>query len=91
MPESSHPGPGGYQEVSGTAGIPHAQAASSGPAQAAVPFTPPDTTGLGPGPSAGGTAGPGGNHGGGLAGAISGIGTKAVSIISDVLPEAVAL
>ena len=68
MPESRARGPGGYAEVSGTAGSPRIQAGpgqSSGPAQ---PFTPPDISALGDGPAAGGAAH---NGGGGLAHAIS--------------------
>lgn len=67
MGESTARGPGGYNEVSGTAGTPRTQAA---PAQAsrAGPFTPPDISALGDGPAAGGAAH---NGGGGLAHAIS--------------------
>jgi hypothetical protein len=64
----------GYQpvgpEVSGDAGTPHPAPAPVARPMIAVPFTPPDTSQLGPGPAAGGTMNHGGipgNHGGHLA------------------------
>ena len=71
MAESTKPGPGGYSEVSGAAGSPHAASISAAKASTPDAFTPPDTLSMGDGASAGGTAGPGGNGGGKLADMIS--------------------
>lgn len=71
MAESTKPGPGGYPEVSGTAGSPHAASISAPQVSTPDAFTPPDTSSMGYGASAGGTSGPGGNGGGKLADMIS--------------------
>ena len=71
MSVSRSTGPGGYAEVSGTPGTPHPAPGPAHTSQAATPFTPPDTSALGYGASAGGTAQ---NRGGGLADQISGTG-----------------
>ncbi len=71
MAESSKTGPGGYSEVSGTAGSPHAASITASKVDTPDAFTPPDTSSMGYGASAGGTAGPGGNGGGKLADMIS--------------------
>lgn len=68
MPESRAQGPGGYAEVSATAGAPRPQAGPAQPAPGATPFTPPDISALGDGAAAGGAAQ---TKGGGLAHAIS--------------------
>lgn len=86
MAETVKAGPGGYREVSGTAGTPHGAGAGAASQQGATPFTPPDTSSMGYGAQAGGTAGPGGNSGGKLAGIISTVGR-----VISLLPEAAAL
>lgn len=84
MAETIKAGPGSYREVSGTADTPHPSGAS-GSSQPAVPFTAPDTSQMGYGAQAGGTAGPQGNGGGNLAKAISMAGT-----VVKLLPEVAA-
>lgn len=86
MPESRSQGPGGYGEVSGTAGTPHPAAGPQAAAGITAPFTPPDTAALGDGPAAGGAAS---TQGGGIAHAISGTGGMFGKLI-DLLPEAAA-
>ncbi len=86
MAETIKAGPGGYGEVSGTAGSPHAAGTGTSSQQPAAPFTPPDTSQMGYGAQAGGTAGPKGNGGGSLAGMISTAGK-----LIELLPEAAAL
>jgi hypothetical protein len=82
MPETSVRGPGGYAEVSATAGTPSPLPVTLPPAQVADPFRPPDTSGMGYGHSAGGAAGLGGTHGGSLADKISGTAGMAGKVIS---------
>jgi hypothetical protein len=86
MPETTHAGPTGYREVSGTASTPHPDSQPSAP-PAAEPFTPPDTSQMGYGKSAGGTTGPGGNGGGGIANAISGAGKGMLDDVIGMLPD----
>lgn len=84
MPETRAQGPGGYGEVSGTAGSPHPAAGPQPSALAAAPFTPPDTSGMGEGRAAGGAAS---TQGGPVAHGISGTGGL-ISQVIKLLPEA---
>lgn len=69
MPESSSAGPGGYAEVSGSAGAPRPRQYTGSEPEVTSPFTPPDTSALGYGNAAGGATA---TEGGSLAHKISG-------------------
>ena len=86
MPQSRSLGPAGYAEVSGTAAAPHPAPGEQAPAHVGTPFTPPDTSGLGYGAAGGGSTGPGGTRGGGLADQISGtagLGGRLISLLGE--------